>query len=175
MPFHSVSRMEQVFRLLFLRRLRLPLPLTVLTLAGVAVFLATTGGVWRGVGPSENAAARISREAGRVRTNVFVRDLDLAVFDIMDERRLEVVVDGLPLFRAQLAVDTTLVCHDMQRRTAQLWNKSGGAKSGVTPSLLAQKGEPDSSFLLDKWAVGFMDPCLLCKVMRDHMSSWCAR
>ena len=42
-------------------------------------------------------------------TNVFVRDLDLPV-PVNDARRLEVVVDGLPLFGgAQLAVDSTLV------------------------------------------------------------------
>ena len=33
------------------------------------------------------------------------------MFNNMDERRLEVVVDGLPLYRgAKLAADTTLVC-----------------------------------------------------------------
>ena len=47
---------------------------------------------------------------GRVRMNVFVRDLDLPVVNNLDERRLEVVVDGLPLFRgAQLEIDTTVV------------------------------------------------------------------
>ena len=58
-----------------------------------------------------SAAARICREAGgRVTTNVVVRDLDLAAPNVGDARRLEVVVDGLPLFGgAQLAVDTTLV------------------------------------------------------------------
>ena len=58
----------------------------------------------------ESAAARVCREAGaRVSTNVFVRDLDLAVVG-QDGRRLEVVADGLPLFGgAQLAIDTTLV------------------------------------------------------------------
>ena len=60
----------------------------------------------------ESAAARVCREAGgRVTTNVMVRDLDLPVPDAADSRRLEVVVDGLPLFGgSQLAVDTTLVC-----------------------------------------------------------------
>ena len=44
-------------------------------------------------------------------TNVLVRDMDLAAPDLTDSRRLEVVVDGLPLFEGcQLAVDTTLVC-----------------------------------------------------------------
>ena len=42
-------------------------------------------------------------------TNVWVRDLDLPV-PVNDARRLEIVVDGLPLYGgAQLAVDTTLV------------------------------------------------------------------
>ena len=59
----------------------------------------------------ENAAARVCREAGaRVRTNVMVRDMDLVPNDRVDNRRLEVVADGLPLFGgAQLAIDTTLV------------------------------------------------------------------
>ena len=43
--------------------------------------------------------ARICREAGgRVRTNAFVRDLDVPDANPGDGRRLEVVVDGLPLF-----------------------------------------------------------------------------
>ena len=43
--------------------------------------------------PLENVAARICRVAdGRVRMNVFVRDLDLPVINNLDERRLEVVV-----------------------------------------------------------------------------------
>ena len=59
----------------------------------------------------ESAAARVCREAGaRVSTNVFVRDLDIAMFNMTDSRRLEVVADGLPFFGgAQLAIDTTLV------------------------------------------------------------------
>ena len=43
-------------------------------------------------------------------TNVLVRDFDLAAPHVDDARRLEVVVDMLPLFGgAQLVVDTTLV------------------------------------------------------------------
>ena len=43
-------------------------------------------------------------------TNVFVRDLDLMGPGVADGRRLEVVVNGLPLFGgSQIAVDTTLV------------------------------------------------------------------
>ena len=45
-----------------------------------------------------------------MRSNVFVRDLDLLQHNVVDTRRLEVVADGLPLHGgAQLAVDTTLV------------------------------------------------------------------
>ena len=60
----------------------------------------------------ESTAARTCRQAGgRVRTNVLVRDMDLPEPGVADARRLEVVVDGLPLRGgAQLAVDTTLVC-----------------------------------------------------------------
>ena len=43
-------------------------------------------------------------------TNVWVRDMDLQKFNAIDGRRLEVVADGLSLWRgAQLAIDTTLV------------------------------------------------------------------
>ena len=48
--------------------------------------------------PLECAAAQVSREAGaRVFSNVFVRDMDLAAFDALDGRRLEIVADGLTL------------------------------------------------------------------------------
>ena len=60
----------------------------------------------------ENVAARVCREAGgRVRTNLAVRDMDLGAHVQLDGRRLEIVVDGLPLWGgSQLAVDTTMVC-----------------------------------------------------------------
>ena len=111
---------SHLFRVLLLRRLQLPLPLTARTCrcgrpldsfghhrtacarAGV---LARRGTHWRA------SPARICREAGgRVSTNVFVRDLDLMEPGVADGRRLEVVVNGLPLFGgSQIAVDTTLV------------------------------------------------------------------
>ena len=56
----------------------------------------------------ESAAARVCREAGaRVSTNVLVRDLDL--LPLQHAHRLEVVADGLPLYGAQIAVETALV------------------------------------------------------------------
>ena len=74
--------------------------------------LTRTGALGRRGFALESAAARVCREAGgRVTTNVMVRDLDLPVLNATNSRRLEVVVDGLPLFGgSQLAVDTTLVC-----------------------------------------------------------------
>ena len=46
-----------------------------------------------------------------VRTNLMVRDMDVPAPNVHDGRRLEVVVDGLPLRGgAQLAIDTTMVC-----------------------------------------------------------------
>ena len=48
---------------------------------------------------------------GRARTNLIIRDMDILVPKVHDGRRLEVVVDGLPLRGgAQLAIDTTMVC-----------------------------------------------------------------
>ena len=69
----------------------------------------------------ENVVARICREAGgRVTTNVVVRDLDLGQPDVVDGRRLEVIVDGLPLHRGALAIDSTLVCV-LSTETAHRW------------------------------------------------------
>ena len=106
------------FRALLLRRLRLPLPLSVCSLCGRQLdalghhrAACATAGVLRRGWALESVAARVCREGGaRVRSNVFVRDLDLAEFNRFDARRLEVVADGLPLYGgAQLAIDTTMV------------------------------------------------------------------
>ena len=61
--------------------------------------------------PLECAAAQVCREAGaRVASNVFVRDMDFAAFDALDQHRLEIVADGFTLWRGgQLAIDTTMV------------------------------------------------------------------
>ena len=59
----------------------------------------------------ESAGVRFCREAGgRVVANAMLREFDLAAPNPRDQHRLEILVDGLPLFGgAQLAVDTTLV------------------------------------------------------------------
>ena len=60
--------------------------------------------------PAEICAARICREAGaRVRENQLLRDLNLNV-TANDERRLEVIANGLPLWGGkQVAIDTTVI------------------------------------------------------------------
>ena len=125
-PFTSLPTMRetsfdpQPFRLLLLRRLRLPLTLSArwcrcgrpLDSLGHHQSACSRAGVLGHRGhPMETVMTRICREAGaRVRTNVMVRDLDLGAFNRLDGRRLEIIADGLPLWRgAQLAVDTTLV------------------------------------------------------------------
>ena len=120
-PTNRMTRIEaQPFRLLLLRRLRLPLPLTSRTCRcgrqldsfGHHRAAYSVAGVLGERGfPLEQAAAQVCREAGaRVRTNTFVRDMDLEGVHVLDGRRLEVVADGLTLWHgAQLAIDTTLV------------------------------------------------------------------
>ena len=73
--------------------------------------LAHHRAVCSGWGVPSGVRRQVCREAGaRVATNVFVRDMDLATFNALDGRRLEIVADGLTLWRgAQLAVDTTMV------------------------------------------------------------------
>ena len=57
--------------------------------------------------PLPEPAERQVAESARM---FFVRDMDLTTATLEDARRLEVVVDGLPLHGgAELAVDTTLV------------------------------------------------------------------
>ena len=115
------SRLElQIFRVLLLRRLWCPLPLSThscrcgrpLDVRGHHRAACGRAGVLgRRRFPLESAAARICREAGgRVSVNVRVADLDLLPPGRIDNRKIEVVADGLPLFHgAQLAVDATLM------------------------------------------------------------------
>ena len=120
-PISMATRFEpQEFRILLLRRLWCPLPLCSascrcgrpLDPRGHHRAACQVAGVLGRRGfPIESAVARVCREAGgRVTTNVRVQDLDIPPGAAPDNRRLEVVVDGLPLFHgAQLAVDATMV------------------------------------------------------------------
>merc|ERR1712139_504800 len=59
----------------------------------------------------ESALTRVCREAGaRVRSNQFLRDLNVFGIRGEDQRRIEIIGDGLSLFHGrQLAVDAILV------------------------------------------------------------------
>ena len=108
-----------LFRAVLLRRLRLPFPLTAARCRcgqppdayGNHLEACPRSGVLRSRGgPLERAAARVCREAGAtVAMHVLVRFLNVVPVR-QDERRIEVIANGLPLWGGmQLAVDTTLV------------------------------------------------------------------
>ena len=107
------------YRLLLLRRLRLPLPFDSaacrcgahLDSFGDHRAACPRAGLLRSRGvPLERAAARFCREAGAtVAANVLLRDFNV-IAQRHDDRRLEVIANGLSLWGGvQLAVDTTLV------------------------------------------------------------------
>ena len=67
--------------------------------------------------------------------NVLLRDMNIAGISGHDQRNLEVVVNGLPLWGgAQSAVDTTLVCPIRRNGTPQ----PGAATRDGTQSLVAR-------------------------------------
>ena len=143
MPVDRVSRIDaEQFRVLLLRRLRLPLPLSVRTcrcgclldvLGHHRAACSRSGVLGRRGFAVESALAQICREGGaRVSTNVMLRDLDISPPQNSDGRRLEVVAEGLTLFGGcQLALDATLVSplhgDGTQRRGADV---TDGAASG---------------------------------------------
>ena len=111
---------SHLFRILLLRRLRLPLPLFARTCRCRRTFdslgdhraaCAQSGVLRSRGGPLERAAARVCREAGaRVTTHTRLADLNIPHVQHLDDRRIEVIANGLALWGgAQLAVDTTLV------------------------------------------------------------------
>ena len=108
-----------IMRALLLRRLRLPLALSSArcrcgrphdVLGDHRASCPRSGALRARAGALERAAARVCREAGAtVNTHMLLRDLNVQA-DRHDDRRLEVVANGLPLWGGvQLAVDTTLV------------------------------------------------------------------
>ena len=105
--------------LLLLRRLRMPLQLAprrcscrgqLDELGDHRAACATSGVLSTRAVPLEHAVARVCREAGaRVARHVRLADMNLDV-PVADERRIEVVANGLPLWHgSQLAVDATIV------------------------------------------------------------------
>ena len=121
MPVSTLQRFDSdIFRVLLLRRLSLPLPLSSHScrcgrpldcLGHHRASCALASVLGRRGCALESAAARVCREAeARASTNVFLRDLDLVGICVQYHRRIEVIAEGLPVFDgAQLAIDTTLV------------------------------------------------------------------
>ena len=147
-PSSPLTRIEApLFRVLLQGRLRLPLPLSKRMWCGHSIdsfghhraACSRTGVLGRRGFAGESAATRVCGEAGgRVTTNVFVRNMDLGVPWAADSRRLEVVVDGLPLFGGVQLADTTLVSADEELQTVTEWplQKPDVQRRGCTPSWL---------------------------------------
>ena len=111
------------FRALLQRRLRLPLDATASRCNGRScqahldergdhrAACPRSGRLLKRGAPIERMWARVCREAGgRVRTNVFLRDMNLPGIAADDGRRIEVVANGLPAYHGrQLAIDACIV------------------------------------------------------------------
>ena len=159
--FHS--RFEaQLFRVLLLRRLWLPLPPTSRScrcgrpldaLGHHRAACQNVGVLGRRGFALESAAARVCREpGGRVSVNVAVRDLDIGLPNEADARRLEVVVDGLPLFHGASLGWTPLSClccagtgHltlGVQTKMEQLWQLLAAARKRAILNWLVNTGAP---------------------------------
>ena len=156
-----LSRFDSdLFRVLLLRRLSLPLPLSSRScrcgrpldcLGHDRASCSRAGVLGRRGYALESAAAGVCREAGaRVSTNVFLRDLDVMAVPALDARRIEVIAEGLPAFHgAQLAIDTTLVsplradgephrrCSDVDGAASEAARRR---KEGTYPELSGNQG-----------------------------------
>ena len=117
-------------------RLSLPLPLPCHHRASRAL----AGVLGRRGHALEFVAARVCREEGArvLSTNVFLLDLDLIGICVQDQRRIEVIVEGLPVFHgAQLAItllsplraDGNLT-NGVHGLMVQLWWLPDAARSG---------------------------------------------
>ena len=158
LPLSPLQRFDShLFRVLLLRRLHLPLPLSS---RHHRASCSRAGVLGRRGFALESAVARVCREAGaRVSVNVFLRDLDLPI-GAMDQRRIEVIAEGLPVFHgAQLAI-TPRWCHlfvPMGSHTVAVprWMVLPllSARSAHTQSSQEAEVAPDSSSLWRKRVV----------------------
>ena len=154
-PYHNDnSYLSHLFRLLLLRRLRLPLPLsarfcrcrrTLDPLGDHRAACAQSGLLRARGGAMERAAARICREAGaRVTTNTRLVDLNLEHLDRQDDRRIEVIANGLPLWGGnQLAVYDPRITTDARRVPRRRGGPSPGQLCGM---LVAGKSKHTQNF-----------------------------
>ena len=128
----------------------------------------------------ETVTARICREAGgRVTTNVMVRDLDLAKPHVADTRRLEVVVDGLPVFGGAQLARHQYCAHPMPtaRREMPMWMGQHSAarrreEKRTYPELIGRPGRARLVVLVveccGRWSV---EPSFLSSLARAKVRS----
>ena len=128
----------------------------------------------------ETVTARICREAGgRVKTNVMVRDLDLAKPHVADTRRLQVVVDGLPVFGGGPVGHRHQYCaHPMPtaRREMPMWMVQPSAarrrEERTYPELIGRPGRARLVVLVveccGRWSV---EPSFLSSLARAKVRS----
>ena len=144
----------QLFRVILLRRLHLPLPLTVrncqcglpLDSRGHHRAACARAGVLGGRGTLSRMLQRETcREArGRVTTNVVVSYLVLVEPHVNDARGLEVVADGLPLFGEGLSSKSTqhwsVPCGPTEKGCAAGWRgrRSSSPTKGETLPLVGR-------------------------------------
>ena len=153
--FQATRIDPQPFRLLC-RRLHLPLPLSHRTCrcGRQLVQFGHHCAACREAGVLGKRGFPLGREGGaRVSTNVFVRNMDLAVHNDLDSRRLEVVADGLTFWRgAQLAIDSTMVFSFAPGRDHQTRKLLDEGRKPLTLNFLAKVGERASLSWQPKWA-----------------------
>ena len=155
-PYHAIPSAQ--FRVLLLRRLRFPLPLAprrcrchgeLDPLGDHRSACATSGVLATRALPLEHAVARVCREAGaRVARHVRLADMNLDV-PVSDERRIEVVANGLPLWHgSQLALDATIVCPLTRRGESSrmpMSSRGRGSPSPQRPGANGIRPTPSSS------------------------------
>jgi hypothetical protein len=147
----STTLSSSELRVLLLRRLQLPLPMSARRCACGGLLdtygdhraaCSTCGVLRRRAKPLEKATARVCREAGaRVAENVLLRDMNLEGISPRGGRQLEVVANGLPLWGgAQLAVDATLVSPVRRNGSPQpnTADHDGGEEAALFVRLLAK-------------------------------------
>ena len=148
MPVSPHQRFDSdIFRVLLLRRLSLPLPLSS-TLAGVAVLSTALVTV-------QVVCWQVCWGGGVMHWSLRQHVLDLVGICVQDQRRIEVIAEGLPIFHGvQLAIDTTLVSNltdGAQRLMEQPWRLLDAARSAPVQSWLVTVNVPSWLCLLGDW------------------------
>ena len=151
LPVNFLTRIPHLFRVVLLRRLRLPLPLSLHTcwcgrqidkFGHHRASCARAGVLGRRGFALESATARVCREAGgRVTTNIMVRDLDLAEPRAADGRKM-----WIPQW---CALSTVTDLHTEERRiwTVWCWRELVAGRNEHTQNWWSPEEEPVLWFL----------------------------